>query len=106
MMRKRFVPYHYYQGAYQKSQSLTQGNFSVEDYHKEMEILMIRAKVEEDIEATMAKSVVGLNREIAKVMELQYYMELEDMMHMVIKVENQLKRRGSNAQQTPYLGSI
>ena len=106
MKRKRFVPYHYYQGLYQKSQSLTQGNFSVEDYYKEMEILMIRAKVEEDREATMAKFVVCLNREIAKVMELQYYMELEDMVHMVIKEENQPKRRGNNAQQTPYLGSI
>ena len=26
------------------------------------------------------------------------------MVHMAIKVENQLKRRGSNARQTPYLG--
>ena len=47
VMRKWFIPSHYYQGFYQKLQSLTQGNCSVEDYYKEMEILMIRANVEE-----------------------------------------------------------
>ena len=66
---------------------------------------MIRANVEEDRETTMARFVVGLNQEIANIVELQYYVELEDMVRMAIKVENQLKRRGSNAQQTPYLGS-
>ena len=28
--------------------------------------------------------------------ELQHYMELEDMVHMAIKIENQVKRRGSS----------
>ena len=67
---------------------------------------MIRVKVEKDREATMVRFVVGLNREFANIMELQYYVELEDMVHMAIKVKNQLKRRGNNIQQTPYLGSI
>ena len=47
VMRKWFVLSHYYRGLYQKLQSLTQGNRSVEDYYKEMEILIIRANVEE-----------------------------------------------------------
>ena len=80
---------------YQKLQSLTQGSRSVEDYYKEMEIAMIRANVEEDREATMARFLGGLNREIANVVELQHYVELEDMVHMAIKIERQLKRRGS-----------
>ena len=54
LMRKRFVPNHYYRDLYQKLQRLTQGSRSVEDYYKEMEIAMIRANVEEDREATMA----------------------------------------------------
>ena len=62
--------------------------------------------MEEDREATMARFVVGLNREIANIVELHHYVELEDMVHMAIKVENQLKRKGSNARQTPYLGLI
>ena len=62
MMRRWFVPSHYYRDLYQKLQSLTQGNRSVEDYYKEMEIAMIQSNVEEDREATMATFLVGLNR--------------------------------------------
>ncbi|RVW13255.1 Transposon Ty3-G Gag-Pol polyprotein [Vitis vinifera] len=67
----------------------------VDDYHKEMEIAMIQANVEEDREATMARFLNGLNRDIANMVELQHYVELEDMVHMAIKVERQLKRKGS-----------
>ncbi|KAG2411297.1 hypothetical protein I3760_Q013700, partial [Carya illinoinensis] len=72
------------------------GSRSVEDYHKEMEVAMIRANVEEDREATMARFLCGLNREIANVVELQYYVEIEDMVHMAMKVERQLKRKGTS----------
>ncbi|RVW25290.1 Transposon Ty3-I Gag-Pol polyprotein [Vitis vinifera] len=54
-MRRRFVLSHYYRDLYQKLKSLTQGYRSVDDYHKEMEIAMIRVNVEEDREATMAR---------------------------------------------------
>lgn len=50
----------------------------MEDYHKEMEIIMIR--------------------DIAYIVELQYYIELEDMVHMATKMEIQLKRKGSTRQ--------
>uniref|UniRef100_A0A2N9GCD0 CCHC-type domain-containing protein n=1 Tax=Fagus sylvatica TaxID=28930 RepID=A0A2N9GCD0_FAGSY len=60
---------------------------SVEDYHKEMDVAMIRANVEEDREATMARFLNGLNRDIANVIELQHYVEIEDMVHMAMKVE-------------------
>ena len=66
---------------------------------------MIRANVEEEREATMARFIVGLNREIVNIVELHHYVELEDMVHMAIKVKNQLKRRGSSARKTPYLVS-
>ncbi|KAJ9677795.1 hypothetical protein PVL29_022651 [Vitis rotundifolia] len=90
-MRRRFVPSHYYWDLYQKLQSLTQGYRSMDDYHKEMEIAMIRANVEEDREATMAMFLNGLNRDIANV----------DMVHMAIKVERQLKRKGPRSFQNP-----
>ena len=92
-MRRWFVPSHYYKDLYQKLQSLTQGYRNVDDYHKEMEIAMIRANVEEDREATMARFLNGLNQDIANVVELQHYVELEDMVYMAIKVERQLKRK-------------
>ena len=99
-MRRRFVPSHYYKDLYQKLQSLTQGYRSVDDYHKEMEITMIWANVEEDREATMARFLNGL-RDIANVVELQHYVELEDMVHMAIKVERHLKRKGTRSFQNP-----
>ena len=74
----------------------------MEDYYKEMEIAMIRANIEEDTEATMARFLVGLNREIANLVELHHYMELKDMVHKDIKTENQLKRRDSNRNQNPF----
>ena len=99
VMRRRFVPSHYYRDLYQKLQSLTQGYRSVDDYYKEMEIAMIRANIEEDREATMARFLNGLNRDIANIVELQHYVELEDMVHMAIKVERQLKRKGTRSSQ-------
>ena len=60
-IRRRFVLSHYYRDLYQKLQSLTQGYRSVDDYHKEMEIAMIWANVEEDREATMARFLNRLN---------------------------------------------
>uniref|UniRef100_A0A2N9H2J3 Retrotransposon gag domain-containing protein n=1 Tax=Fagus sylvatica TaxID=28930 RepID=A0A2N9H2J3_FAGSY len=85
IMRQRFVPSHFYRDLYQKLQNLTQGSKSVEDYHKEMEVAMIRANIEEDREATMAKFFSGLNRDIANIIELQHYVEVEDMVHMAMK---------------------
>lgn len=59
IMRRRFVPNHYNRDLYNRLQSLTQGSKSVEDYNKEMEIAMIRANIEEDKEATMARFCVA-----------------------------------------------
>ncbi|PKI39694.1 hypothetical protein CRG98_039907 [Punica granatum] len=102
VMRKRFVPNYYYRELYNKLQSLKQGNRSVEEYFKDMEVAMIRANVKEDREATMARFLAGLNWKIQNAVELQHYVELEDMVHMAIKIENQFKRRGNTrASQSP-----
>ena len=102
VMRKRFVSTYYYRELYNKLQNLRQGNRSVKEYYKEMKVAMNRANIEEDREATMARFLAGLNREIQNLVELQHYVELEDMVHMAIKIENQVKRRGnSNTCSTP-----
>ena len=59
----------------------------MDDYRKEMDISLIRANVEEDREATIARFLNGLNQDIANVVELQHYIELKDMVHMAIKVK-------------------
>ena len=78
---------HYYRDLYLKLQGPNQGYKTVDEYHKEMEIAMIRANVVEDREATMARFLNGLNRDTANVVELQHYVELKDM---ATKVERQL----------------
>ena len=53
----------------------------------------------------MVRFLVGLNREIANLVKLLHYVELEDMVHMAIKIENQLKRKGISTRQNLNLGS-
>ncbi|KAL4312258.1 hypothetical protein GQ457_01G018050 [Hibiscus cannabinus] len=107
LMRKRFVPTHYHRDLFQRLQSLTQGNRSVKDYYKDMEIAMICANVEEDRKATMARFLAGLNCDIVEKVELQNYVEIEDMIHMAIKqillvyVNHELTNSRSN--RTPKL---
>jgi len=64
----------------------------MEDHHKQMEIAIIRANVVEDGEVIMVRFLNELNRETANIVKLQQYVELEDMVHMGIKMEGQLKR--------------
>ena len=94
-MRRRFVPSHYHRDLHNKLQRLTQGSRSVEDYYKEMQVAMIRANIEEDPEATMARFLHGLNREIADQVEMYHHVEIQDMIHQATKIEQQLKRRSS-----------
>jgi hypothetical protein len=86
------VPNHYYRYLYIKLQGLNQGYKTVDEYHKEIEMTMIWTSVVEDREATMARFLNWLNRDIANVIELQHYVELEDIVHMTTKVERQLRK--------------
>ena len=70
-----------------------QGSKSVDDYYKEMEISLIRANIEQTNEATMARFHNGLNRDIQDVVELQSYNTINELIHGVVKVEQQLKRK-------------
>ena len=103
IMRRRFIPSHYYRKLHQGLQTLTQGSMSVEEYHKEMEILMIKANVEEDREATMARFLNGLNKNIADRVDLHHYVEIEDLVNLATKVEKQLK--GKRYDSKPTLGN-
>ncbi|KAA3480544.1 hypothetical protein EPI10_020967 [Gossypium australe] len=69
VMQRRFIPSCYHRELYQKPKNLTQGTTSVEDYYKEMEVAMIRVDVQEDREATMARFLAGLNRDIDNVVD-------------------------------------
>ncbi|KAG7567587.1 Integrase catalytic core [Arabidopsis thaliana x Arabidopsis arenosa] len=101
IMRKRFVPSHYYRELLNRLRNLVQGSRSVEEYYKEMEILMLRADIQEDEEAKMSRFMGGLNRDIIDRVEVQHYVELEELLHKAIMFEKQLKRRSAK----PSFGS-
>ncbi|KAL0367267.1 UNVERIFIED_CONTAM: hypothetical protein Sradi_3616800 [Sesamum radiatum] len=67
---------------------------SVDEYYKEMKIGIIRTNIIEDNEATMARFLHALNRDIADVVEMHHYVELEEMVYQAIMHEQQLKQRG------------
>ena len=73
----------------QKITNLTHGSRSMKDYYNEMEIVMIRANVEDDR---------------AYKVEFQQYVKIYEMVHKAIKIEQQLKRRG-NTRAAPSLSS-
>jgi hypothetical protein len=92
LMKNSFVSLHYYQELYQRLQTLKLGSKSIETFHKEMEVTMMRANIVENARATKARFLSGLNSEIANVVKLYSYETLEEMVHMAIKVKRQLRR--------------
>ena len=68
-MRKRFVHNHYYRKLFNQLQTITQGFKSVEEYHKELEVVMIRANVIKDEKVTMSRFFSGLNKGRTNVVE-------------------------------------
>jgi len=71
-----------------------------------MEIAKIRANVEEDNEATMARFLHGLNHDISDIVELHHYVEMDDLVHQAIKVEQQLKRKGQVRRKFSFSNSL
>ncbi|XP_019240067.1 PREDICTED: uncharacterized protein LOC109220062 [Nicotiana attenuata] len=88
VMRKRFGPSHFQRELQQRLQTLKQGSMSVDEYFKAMDMAMIQANYMEEEEATMARFLNGLNKEIADVVELQQYVTIDELVDLSIKVEN------------------
>ena len=72
---------------YNKLQRLSQGNMSVDEYYKEMELLMIRTGTTEDPEATMARFFNGLNIEVQDRVEMVVYYNIQDLVHQAVRAE-------------------
>lgn len=65
----------------------------VDDYFKAMDMVMIQANCNEDEEATMTKNFNGLNGEIVDVVELQQYVNLDELVELAVKVGKLNKRK-------------
>ncbi|OMO50325.1 reverse transcriptase [Corchorus capsularis] len=76
-------------------QSLRQGTRSVDEYYSEMMLLMSRADVDEAPQATMARFMAGLNREIHDIVEMQQHYDVEELFQHALKAEGQVKRNSA-----------
>ena len=94
-MKKRFMPSTYRKELLLQHQRFWQGSKSVEEYYKEMELLILKIRKEEDEEAKMTRFLFGLNQEIQEVVELHEHNTLEELLHQASKVERRIKRRAS-----------
>ena len=77
-----------------KLQRLRQGSMSVEEYRKQMELLLLRAGLMEEERTSIARFLSGLNMKVRDKVELIPYRDLDDLVQQLwIRVEQQLKRK-------------
>jgi len=91
-LRRRHIPCYYNRELMDKLQRLQQKNISVEEYRQKMELYMMRAFIREEETTTIARFLSGLNLEIRDKGELLPYMDLNDLIPLCIKVEQQILR--------------
>ena len=77
-MRQRYVPAHHKRDLIHKLQSLTQGSKMVDEYYNEMDQAMIRSNIIKDEETTMSRFMNGLNQNIAHLVKLHNYNNIEE----------------------------
>jgi hypothetical protein len=73
VMKRRFVPSSYQPDLQNRLQLLKQGKKLVDEYFMEMELLLVRTGIREDLESTMARFLGGLNEEISGFVEMFPY---------------------------------
>ncbi|XP_068483847.1 uncharacterized protein [Phaseolus vulgaris] len=88
-----------------KLQRLQQKNLSVEEYRQKMELYMMRASIREEETTTISRFLSGLNLEIRDRVELLPYQDLNDLVQLCIKVEQQNLRKTSSQRVGSYSNS-
>ena len=93
-LRRRHIPSYYNRELMDKLQRLQQKNMSVEKYRRKIELYMMRTWIKEGEETTISRFFSGLNADIRDRVELLLYQDLNDLVHICIKVEQQHLRKG------------
>nr|KYP50850.1 hypothetical protein KK1_027315 [Cajanus cajan] len=92
-MRRRHIPTYYGSELMNKLQRLQQRDMSVEQYRQKMELLMMRACIREEEATIVARFLSGLNLEIRDQVELLPYRDLNDLVQLCVRVEQQRMRK-------------
>src|SRR3954471_18208101 len=90
IMKARFVPTNYLRTIYDKLQQLKQGTMSVDAYYMEMELLLQRARIREEVEQTMQCFLHGLKFTIKSIVRHHAYYNMNDLLHLAREAESQL----------------
>jgi len=102
-MRELFRPSYHRRETLLKLQRLQQGSMCVEEYFKLMESILLKVGLhDEHEEEKVTRFVSGLRREIQDVVDLYEYSTLSKVLHLALKVENQLKRKQKAKKSTSY----
>lgn len=91
LLRKKYVPSHHRREMQMKLQRMSQGQRSVDEYARDLEMVMMRAGIREDEETTMSRFLEGLKPEVRDLVEMTQYVDLDDLTHQAVKAEQQLK---------------
>src|SRR3954462_16015507 len=89
-MKARFVPTNYLRTVFDKLQQLKQGTMSIDAYYMEMEMLLQRARVHEEVEMTMQRFLHGLKFNIKSIVRHHAYYNMNDLLHLAREAESQL----------------
>src|SRR3954462_12516396 len=89
IMKARFVPTNYLRSVYDNLQQLKQGTMSVDAYYMEMELLLQRARVREEVEMTMQRFLHGLKFNIKSIVWHHQYYNMNDLLHLAREAESQ-----------------
>jgi hypothetical protein len=92
VMKRRFIPSSYERDLMNRLQTLRQGKRSVDEYFKEMELLLVRTGTRESIECKMARFLGGLNEEIAGFVEMFPYHTLQDLVDQAMRTERKIQQ--------------
>ncbi|XP_019086518.1 PREDICTED: uncharacterized protein LOC109126964 [Camelina sativa] len=103
-MRRRYVPLYYHRKLQKKFRRLTQGARTVEEYFEEFEHLRNRLQVEDLEESLMAQFLDGLQDRIARKVERRPYQGFEELLHLSVQIESQIKKKNASTSRTRAQG--
>jgi len=66
---------------------------SVEEYRQQMELLLLRAELREEERTSIARFLSGLNMEVRDKVVIFPYRDLDDLVKLCVRVEQQPKRK-------------
>ena len=92
-LRRKHISSYYNRELMNKLQRHQQRNMFIEKYRQKMELLMIRVEIIEEEAIAISRFVNGLNLDIRDKVELLPYQDLNDLVQMCIKKEQQNLRK-------------